>query len=89
VIAGVRIGLSFWIEKFSTGRQIPALPPAFATPPTSAFRHPLPGDHDRRRIGVGRGDRRHYQGVDDPKPIEPMLTHSSTAATVIQEQLVG
>jgi hypothetical protein len=35
------------------------------------------------------GDRWHYRGVDDPHPIEPMHTHSSTAATVMQEQLVG
>ena len=30
------------------------------------------GDHDRRRIGVGRGHRRHHRGVDDPQPLEPV-----------------
>ena len=38
MIAGVRIGLSFWIEKFSTGRQI-----RLCRPP-SLRRQPLPFD---------------------------------------------
>src|SRR5437899_1412724 len=50
-------------------------PPAFATPPFFAgcafyHRRTLLGDHDGRRVRVGRGDRRHHRGVDDPQPID-------------------
>src|SRR6266446_615000 len=31
---------------------------------THYHRRTLLGDHDRRRVGVGRGDRRHHRGVD-------------------------
>ena len=43
-------------------------------PPRGAFYHcrALLDDHDRRRVGVGRGDRRHHQAVDDPQPVEPV-----------------
>jgi hypothetical protein len=40
-------------------------------------------------VRVGRGGRRQHRGVDEPRPIQPVRTHSSTAATIIQEQLVG
>jgi hypothetical protein len=88
MIAGVSIGPNFGIEKLST-RAVDQL--RRQSLPVGAFydRRTLLGDHDPRRVGVGRGDRRHHRGVDDPQPIEPMHTHSSTPATVMQEQLVG
>jgi len=55
----------------------------------------LLGDHNRRRVGVGRGDRRHHRGVDDPQPIDAVhaqlavddahrvRTHQAGAAGVI------
>jgi hypothetical protein len=94
MIAGVSIGPNFGIEKLST-RAVDQLrrPPSLRRQslPVGAFydRRTLLGDRDPRRVGVGRGDRRHHRGVDDPQPIEPMRTHSSTPATVMQDQLVG
>jgi hypothetical protein len=37
-------------------------------------------------VEVGR---RQHRGVDEPQPSEPVHTHSSTAGTIMQEQLVG
>jgi hypothetical protein len=47
------------------------MPPVFAAPHFDD-RGTLFGDHDRRGIGVGRGDRRHHRGVDDPQALDPV-----------------
>jgi hypothetical protein len=60
----------------------------------------LLGDHDRRRVGVGRADRRHHRGIDDPerlKPVDPelviddrhaVIAHHARAARVIDSRTV-
>jgi hypothetical protein len=39
---------------------------------TFDHRRTLLGNYDCRRVGVGGGDRRHYRGVDDTQPVEPV-----------------
>src|SRR3954451_15306293 len=58
-------------------------------------------DHDRRRVGVATGDRRHDRGVADPQPLdaadpevrphdgELVDAHPAGAATVVDRRAPG